>query len=293
MNKMMPLVTIMMPVYNGMPYIEMSIKSLLNQTYQNWECIIVDDGSIDDTLEYLKILTDSRIRVIALGRNYGRAYARQMALDNAQGKYLAMLDADDLYHPCKIARQVSEMEADQNISLVCTSMISFGYHTDYLSKRGSQKDQINNYVASYEPIHASSMLKTDYAKQFRYAADLNFGEDRDFLSKYLSHYPRYMMLAKPYYYYSEYDSVTKTKILKSYLNRVIYYLKKRRLKDLSVTLLKYVYSCLTLPFISNDAIIKRRGWDVQDYDRKEFESVLTALNNVEIANSDLEFDYGK
>lgn len=277
---MMPLVTVMMPVYNGMPYIKMSIRSLLNQTYKNWECIIVDDGSNDNTLEYLKGLTDSRIRVFSLGKNHGRAYARQIALEQAQGEYLAMLDADDLYHPCKIERQVSEMESDSNISLVCTSMISFGYNTHFLSKRGAQKDQGRNYTASNEPIHAASMLRTGYAKQFRYATDLNFGEDRDFLSKYLSQYPRYKMLAKAYYYYSEYDSVTKTKILKSYLNRVSYYLKKRRVKDFSVTLLKYIYSVLTMPFISNDAIIRRRGWEVLDNERYEFESVLTSLNNV-------------
>lgn len=293
MNKMMPLVTIMMPVYNGMPYIEKSIKSLLNQTYQNWECIIVDDGSIDDTLEYLKNLTDSRIRVFSLGQNYGRAYARQMALDKAQGEYLAMLDADDLYHPCKIERQVSEMESNSNISLVSTSMISFGFKTHHLSKRGVCKDQVRNYTASKEPIHAASMLRTDYARQFRYATDLKFGEDRDFLSKYLSQYPKYKILEKAYYYYSEYDSVTKTKILKSYLNRIYYFLKKGRIKNFVEALMKYVYYIFTMLFISNDEIIKRRGWEVSDNERNEFGSILALVNDVKNANVDLGFDYGK
>lgn len=267
-----------MPVYNGMPSIKFSIKSLLNQTYKNWECLIVDDGSSDDTFEFLKSLSDSRIKIHRFPQNKGRAYARQKALDEANGKYLAMLDADDLYHPDKIEKQVNLMESNSDISLVCTSMISFGYTTDSLTKRGSEKDEIRKYTPNEEPLHAPSMLRADYAKHFRYSTDLNFGEDRDFLSKYLLRYPRYLMLSKAYYYYSEYDSVSKTKILKSYFNRMKYYLMQSRIKDFSITSFKYIFSLLSMPFVSNDFIIKKRGRTVNESERDEFDAIMKTIN---------------
>ena len=102
---MNPLVSIMMPVFNGLPLIKASIESLLSQTYTNWECIIIDDGSNDGTSEYVDQLNDVRFKVFHQ-ENKGRPIARQRALDNANGKYLGMLDAGDLYHPEKLQRQV-------------------------------------------------------------------------------------------------------------------------------------------------------------------------------------------
>ena len=84
-----PLVTIMMPVFNGLKLIHASIASLLAQTYSNWECIIVDDGSTDGTSEYLDSLQDIRFRVVHFKENLGRPFARQKALELANGKYLA------------------------------------------------------------------------------------------------------------------------------------------------------------------------------------------------------------
>lgn len=274
---MKPLVSVMMPVYNGMPFIKYSLKSLQNQIYNNWECIIVDDGSIDDTFEFLKSITDTRIKVYRFSQNKGRAHARQKALEEAKGKYLAMLDADDLYHPEKIERQVNLMESNPEISLVCTSMISFGYNTNSMTKRGSAKDEIRTYAPNEEPLHAPSMLRAEYAKQIQYSSYLNFGEDRDFLSKYLSRYPVYMILSKAYYYYSEYDSVSKTKILKSYFNRMKYYLKQHRIKEFAITSSKYIYSLLSMPFMSNDSIIKKRGWNISDSEKNDFEAVFKTV----------------
>ena len=105
-----PLVSIMMPVYNGLPYIKASLESLYRQSYSNWECIVVDDGSTDGTTQFLNSLTDKRIRVFRFKKNKGRSAARQKALEEACGKYLAMLDADDIYHPEKLKKQVDILE---------------------------------------------------------------------------------------------------------------------------------------------------------------------------------------
>lgn len=132
------MVSVMMPVYNGLPMIKASVTSLLNQTYTDWECIIVDDGSTDGTSEFLDTLTDSRFKVVHLHNNSGRAIARQTALDAAHGEFIAMLDADDLYHPDKLKRQVDFLINHPEISLVSSAICSFGTASDLKYKRQIQ-----------------------------------------------------------------------------------------------------------------------------------------------------------
>lgn len=104
------LVSIIMPSYNTAPYIEETIQSVLNQTYTNWEMIIVDDCSTDNTDEVLSRISDSRIRIFKNDRNSGAAVSRNRALCEAKGQWIAFLDSDDLWMPEKLEKQISFME---------------------------------------------------------------------------------------------------------------------------------------------------------------------------------------
>ena len=107
------LVSIIMPSYNTAQYIDKSIKSVINQTYQNWELIIVDDASDDNTDEVVNaFLIDGRIRYFKNERNSGAAISRNKALREAKGKWIAFLDSDDLWSPEKLERQIAFMEAN-------------------------------------------------------------------------------------------------------------------------------------------------------------------------------------
>ena len=91
------LISVLMPVYNGLPLIKASIESLKRQTLANWECIIVDDGSTDGTSEFLDSIDDERFVVYHFEKNRGRPQARQKSLELATGNYISMLDSEDLY----------------------------------------------------------------------------------------------------------------------------------------------------------------------------------------------------
>ena len=118
---MSALVSIIMPSYNTAPFIEESIRSVLAQTYTDWELIIVDDASTDNTDEVVqrvilsgaqaksKDLPSSRIRYLKNDRNHGAAYSRNRALCEAKGKWIAFLDSDDLWAPEKLEKQISFM----------------------------------------------------------------------------------------------------------------------------------------------------------------------------------------
>ena len=104
------LVSIIMPSYNTANYISDSIQSVLKQTYENWELIIVDDCSSDNTLELLSKFDDKRIRVIVNEKNSGAALSRNKALKEAKGKWIAFLDSDDLWEPNKLEKQINFMK---------------------------------------------------------------------------------------------------------------------------------------------------------------------------------------
>lgn len=113
------LVSIIMPSYNTGRFIKETIESVLAQSYPDWELIIVDDCSTDNTDEVVnEFLWDERIRYIKNNRNSGAAVSRNRALREAKGKWIAFLDSDDLWQPEKLQRQIAFMKEN-------------GYHFSY------------------------------------------------------------------------------------------------------------------------------------------------------------------
>ena len=104
------LVSIIMPSYNTAKYIKDSIESVLSQTYTNWELIIVDDCSTDNTDEVVGKFSDGRIRYFKNEKNSGAAVSRNKALREAKGRWIAFLDSDDLWLPEKLEKQIAFMK---------------------------------------------------------------------------------------------------------------------------------------------------------------------------------------
>lgn len=103
------LVSVIMPAYNSEKYIAESIKSVLAQTYQNWELIIVDDCSTDKTKEIVKSFSDSRIKFFKNNTNSGVDITRNKAISEASGRWFAFLDSDDIWKPDKLEKQLEFM----------------------------------------------------------------------------------------------------------------------------------------------------------------------------------------
>ncbi len=115
-------VSIITPLYNCSEFIEQTITSVINQSYENWEMIIVDDCSTDGGDQIVKNISQSndRITFIKNTENLGGAVTRNIAIDHADGKYIAFLDSDDLWHPEKLEKQIQYMESE-NKSFTFTS----------------------------------------------------------------------------------------------------------------------------------------------------------------------------
>lgn len=108
------LVSIIIPTYNTEKFIGATLQSVQNQTYQNWEMILVDDASTDDTVKIIQdfAANDHRIKLSVLPKNSGNGYARNVALEKATGKYIAYLDADDLWFPTKLEKQIQFLKTN-------------------------------------------------------------------------------------------------------------------------------------------------------------------------------------
>lgn len=104
------LVSIIMPSYNTAKYIADSIESVINQTYTDWELIIVDDCSTDNTDDIVKQFDDKRIIYLKNEKNSGAAVSRNRALKAAKGRWIAFLDSDDLWYPQKLEKQIGFMK---------------------------------------------------------------------------------------------------------------------------------------------------------------------------------------
>jgi glycosyltransferase involved in cell wall biosynthesis len=128
-----PKVSVIMPIYNGERYVEQAIDSLLAQTYQDWELIVVDDGSTDSTPSILNRYTDPRIRVIQQ-KNGGEANARNTGLDSMKGEYMAFLDADDIYFPNALADLSSFLDSNQRYGVVFSDGIIFDQNDNELMR---------------------------------------------------------------------------------------------------------------------------------------------------------------
>jgi len=142
--------SILLPVYNGMPFLKEAITSLLNQSYQNFIIYIIDNGSDDGTSEYLNQIYDSRINYVRLERkNLIKALNTGLELTNTP--FIARMDADDVIHPNKFEKQMEFLEGNRDIDLI-------GTLGQYISIDGKKHFNINLPLTHNDII--STMLKT-------------------------------------------------------------------------------------------------------------------------------------
>ena len=163
----MPRLSVLMTVYNGMPYLPAAVESILGQTFADFEFIIVNDGSTDATVEYLAGLTDPRIQIVHR-ENGGTAAAANEGLTHCSGEYLARVDADDISLPTRFAEQVAFLDVNNEVGLVGTQMAPLG-DTGVGSSLRLPTEHEEIYQAMIEGRHglghANIMMRTALLKE--------------------------------------------------------------------------------------------------------------------------------
>ena len=173
------MVSIITPTYNSKDYIAQTIQSVLNQTYSNWEMIIVDDCSTDNTCEiitsFLKI--DPRISLTKLNINSGAGIARNTAIKLAKGEYISFLDADDLWKPHKLETQLEFLKT-KNLTFTYSSYEQIDDNGNFLNIKiealpnlSYNKLKLSNYVGNLTGIYNAKLLGKIYMPDMRKRQD--------------------------------------------------------------------------------------------------------------------------
>ena len=164
------LVSIIMPTYNCGRFIEKTIETVINQTYKNWELIIVDDCSKDNTEEIVRkiALKDNRITYFKFDTNQGAAMARTKAMELAKGNYMAFLDSDDLWKNDKLEKQIKFMEAN-NYNFTCTEYEQIDEEGNKLNKviRVKKKADYNRILLDCPVGNSTVMYNVDNLGKFK------------------------------------------------------------------------------------------------------------------------------
>lgn len=156
MNK--ELISIIMPTYNCGKFIKETIQTVIKQTYKNWELIIVDDYSKDNTEEIVAEFKDDRIKYNKLKENSGAAVARTTAMKIASGNYMAFLDSDDLWKKDKLEKQLKFMK-DNNYNFTCTAYEQIDEQSNKLNKIIQVKEKADyNRILLDCPVGNSTVM---------------------------------------------------------------------------------------------------------------------------------------
>ncbi len=202
-----PEISVVMSVFNSSKYLERAILSILNQTYKNFEFIIIDDGSVDNSLQIINRFSklDSRIVVIKQ-ENKGLAHSLNIGIEISRGKYIARMDADDISFPDRLALQYKHMESNLDIGVLGTGAYMID-EDDRRIKRFklfnskifiSTKDQKLKSELIYGScfIHPSIILRKSILNNLKYVYDSNLRVSEDFdLWCRLSEYVKFENLA--------------------------------------------------------------------------------------------------
>lgn len=174
-----PLVSIITPLYNAAPFISKTIQSVLDQTYQNWELLIVDDASTDNgpaiVLDFVE--NEPRITYYPNSKNNGAAHCRNQATREATGDYIAFLDADDQWHSKKLEKQLNFMlEKDCDVSFTSYLHIdekgnALNSRVEALPKLSYKKQHKNNYIGNLTGIYNAKNLGKIIAPNIRKRQD--------------------------------------------------------------------------------------------------------------------------
>jgi len=137
-------ITVLMPVYNGEKYLDEAIRSILGQTFKDFEFLIIDDYSNDKSCEIISAFSDERIKLIKNNKNMGQAITMNKGINLAKGKYIARIDQDDISLPKRLQIQYEYMENNSNVGLLGCNIQNVDENLNYISFRNRPTTHYQN-----------------------------------------------------------------------------------------------------------------------------------------------------
>lgn len=221
------MISVVMPVFNGEKFLKIAIESVLNQTYTDFELVIINDGSIDKSAEIINSYQDSRIRFLENEGNKGIFYTRNRLFEEAKGNYIAILDCDDYAEPIRLEKQVHFLDKNNEFGLVGSwitlideeNKIKGAWNLEYRPERIPAKLLFSNQFAQ-----SSVMMRKEFS-DLKYREEIPLAEDYDLWVR-ISQKTRVINLAESLVKYRFHDdniSQTKEKELQDNVFKIYKY----------------------------------------------------------------------
>ena len=156
MNKQ-PLISILMPIFNASAFLHEALESVMRQTYTNFELLVVDDGSTDDSVAIVKCFKDERIRVISNLHDF--IVSLNIGINESTGKYIARMDADDIMLPHRLQTQFDFMEAHPDIDICGSYAASFGDMNGIMQRPTDHAEIISTMLLMNPLLHSTVMIR--------------------------------------------------------------------------------------------------------------------------------------
>lgn len=206
-------VSIILPTYNRAELLPRSLASVLGQTDGDFELIVIDDGSGDDTAAVVASFADERIRYVKLPRNRGVSGARNAGLDLARGTYIAFQDSDDEWLPGKLQRQRRELEKHPEAAVVYSDMYRMGadgrmlYFRSPTIVRGRLVNPQTRYWQTYMLAMQPALVRRACFDKLRFDEEFGTFDDLDLYLRFAQHYD-FLHISEPFVKYYETSGVT-------------------------------------------------------------------------------------
>jgi len=176
-----PAISVVMPTYNDGEYLHEAIDSILNQTFYDFEFIIINDGSTDNTEEIIDSYNDNRIRYLKNDSNCGNTVTRNKGMNAATGKYIAIMDSDDISVPNRLALQFEYLEKHPDIGILGGAKIFFDVHSWFYRRYPTDPDYIKSFLFFKNPVgQPTVMLRREILKKYGLLYNTKFESGGDF-----------------------------------------------------------------------------------------------------------------
>jgi glycosyltransferase involved in cell wall biosynthesis len=217
-------ITIGIPFYNAEMYLADAIRSVFAQTYQEWELLLIDDGSTDLSLDIALAVRDPRVRVISDGQNKRLPYRLNQITAEAKYDLIGRMDADDLISPKRFEKQLEVISMHPEIDLVTTGMCSLTNDNHPIGTRGgSPKDTITVrklLLGQWAIVHAAILGRRSWFLRNKYDESINRIEDYELWLRACSKNDFKLYIMNEFlYYYREEENVTPRRLLTAYANQ--------------------------------------------------------------------------
>jgi len=297
MENNIPLISIGIPFFNSEKYLELAILSVLEQSFKNWELILINDGSSDKSLSIAELYSqkDNRISLHNDGINLGLPTRLNQLSKLARGKYYARMDADDLMHPNRLKNQFTYLEKNKNIDLVGTGVVTINSENNIIGIRKGKAKENKKYtlidlLSHGWSVHPTIMGKTSWFKTNEYDEALTRTEDLDLWIRTIEKSNFSRMQCVGLYYREESNLSLKKYIISTKQSLKLY--RKNKIILGTFNVLKFSVKKilkLIIYLIFNytglmSIIVKKRSETMKDGDINDHNEILKSMISLKICN---------